>query len=289
MEPRQTGILERITDNYNVLTRSGKKLADYILLHCTEAQYMSITALADECGVAEATITRFCRTLGFSGYNQLKLALAKSDAPMPIAYDAASMGSHIQPDDTLKDMCKKLYSANVASLGQTLAQIDDAAVERAVEYISAARAVYCFGQGGSMVMAMEAWARFITAVPYFHCVEDAHLQAMTASLCRPEDVILFFSYSGATRDMLDVLRPAREQGAKIILVSHHAKSPAVALSDVVLLCGAPENPLQSGSVSAKMSLLFIIDILFNEYCRKHPQLSQRNCERTVESIAGKLL
>lgn len=79
-------------------------------------------------------------------------------------------------------------------------------------------------------------------------------------------MILFFSYSGATKDMLDVLRPARRRGAKIILVTHFAKSPAAAMADVTLLCGSKEGPLQSGSVAAKMGLLFIIDVLFNEYC-----------------------
>ena len=115
------------------------------------------------------------------------------------------------------------------------------------------------------------------------------MQAMTAALTGPGDVVLFFSYSGATKDMLDVLRPARTRGAKVILITHFAKSPAAAFADVILLCGFREGPLQSGSVAAKMSLLFIIDVLFNEYCRRNPELAQRNCETTVEAIAGKLL
>ena len=75
-------VLDTMTGEYNNLTKSGRKAADYIFAHRVEAQYMSITALAEECGVAEATISRFCRTLGFSGYNDFKLALAKaSGAP----------------------------------------------------------------------------------------------------------------------------------------------------------------------------------------------------------------
>ena len=71
-------ILESMTEEYNSLTRSGKKLADYIFVNTTSVQYMSITSLAENCGVSEATITRFCRGLGLSGYNDFKLALAKS-------------------------------------------------------------------------------------------------------------------------------------------------------------------------------------------------------------------
>lgn len=193
------------------------------------------------------------------------------------------------PEDSITDMCKKLYATNVAAIGQTLAQIDEENVGRAVKYLSAAQRVYCFGQGGSLVIAMEAWARFITAAPQFQCIEDSHMQAMAAALSTPDDVILFFSYSGATKDMLDVLRPARRRGAKIILVTHFAKSPAAAMADVTLLCGSKEGPLQSGSVAAKMGLLFIIDVLFNEYCRTNPALTEANREATAGAISAKLL
>ena len=230
-------VLDTMTGEYNNLTKSGRKAADYIFAHRVEAQYMSITALAEECGVAEATISRFCRTLGFSGYNDFKLALAKASGA-PAADDEVGIYGKVLPEDSITDMCKKLYATNVAAIGQTLAQIDEENVGRAVKYLSAAQRVYCFGQGGSLVIAMEAWARFITAAPQFQCIEDSHMQAMAAALSTPDDVILFFSYSGATKDMLDVLRPARRRGAKIILVTHFAKSPAAAMGPC---CAAPRR------------------------------------------------
>ena len=72
-------ILDAMTEQYNSLTRSGKKLANYILSNTAETQYLSISSLAENSGVSEATITRFCRMLGLGGYHELKLALAKSD------------------------------------------------------------------------------------------------------------------------------------------------------------------------------------------------------------------
>ena len=165
-------VLDTMTGEYNNLTKSGRKAADYIFAHRVEAQYMSITALAEECGVAEATISRFCRTLGFSGYNDFKLALAKASGA-PAADDEVGIYGKVLPEDSITDMCKKLYATNVAAIGQTLAQIDEENVGRAVKYLSAAQRVYCFGQGGSLVIAMEAWARFITAAPQFQCIEDS--------------------------------------------------------------------------------------------------------------------
>lgn len=281
-------IMEQMAQKYNQLTRSGKKVADYIFSHQYETQFMSITSLAEECGVAEATIFRFCKTLGFEGYNEVKLSLAKSQGGSNIAPDYEIYGS-VSPDDEIDDVCKKLYTSNVDALTQTLSTLRTDQVEQAVEYLSAAERVFCVGQGGSLLIAMEAWGRFITASPKFYCIEDSHMQAMAAALLSERDVVLFCSYSGATKDMLDVLRPAKERGAKVVLLTRFAKSPAAAYADVVLQCSTSEGPLQMGSVAAKIALLFVVDVLFNDFCRKNPELTLQNREATSASLANKML
>lgn len=281
-------VLDTLTATYSSLTKSAKKVADFIFENKMEAQYMSITSLAEECKVADATISRFCKTLGYDGYSEFKLALAKASGAK-VSEVGAGIYDKIDAEDTITTMAEKLYASDVAAVSQTLHLVDEVAVTRAVQYMHSAQRVYFFGQGGSGVMAMEAGARFITAAPQFHCIEDSHLQTMAASMCTINDVILFFSYSGATKDMVDVLRPARERGAKIILVTHFAKSPAAAFADVILLCGSREGPLQSGSVAAKMGQLFLIDILFNEFCRVNSAFTDANRESTSNAIAAKLL
>lgn len=285
----QQNILDTLTAKYNSLTKSAKKIADYIFANALEAQYMSITSLGEECGVGEATISRFCRTLGFTGYNDFKLALAKASGSSPPDDDSVGLSGKISAQDTITDMARKLYHTNVTAIGQTLSLIREESIAEAVQYMARAQRVFCFGQGGSMVIAMEMWARFSTAAPQFQCIEDSHMQAMAASLCSVNDVIVLFSYSGATRDMLDVLRPARARGAKIILLTHFEKSPAAAFADVILLCGSKEGPLQPGSVAAKMGFLFLIDVLFTEYCRANAPFTAANRETTASAISNKLL
>ena len=73
--------------------------------------------------------------------------------------------------------------------------------------------------------------------------------------------MLFVSYSGATRDMLETLRTARAAGAKIILLTHYEDSPGAKLADVVLLCGAQESPLDSGNIPIKVALLYVAEVL----------------------------
>ena len=283
-------VLQQLTLRYNELTKAGRRVADYVFANREKVQYLPITALAEDCGVAEATIFRFCRTLGFEGYNDFKLGLAKSvnRAVSSSAQDFELYGE-VQPGDSIQEMCKKLYATDVRSIAQTLELLDENAVRQAVQAMRNAHRIYCFGQGGSMVMAMECWARFATVSGKFSVIGDSHMQAMTASLMGPEDLVLCFSYSGATKDMQDTMRQARSAGAKLVLLTRFTKSPAAALADVVVLCGADEGPLQSGSIAAKMAMLFLVDVLFNEYCRQDLDESMRNRERAVNAIANKLL
>ena len=283
----QANILDSIANHYNTLTRSSKKLADYILAHKSEAQYMSITTLAEASCVSEATITRFCKMLGLVGYNDFKLALAKVDSTATSVDPALESAN--EDGSSFDNLCRRLYQIDVSALSETLALTNEASAQKAISLLSRARKVYCFGQGGSNVMAMEAWARFSTASSSFIHIADSHLQATASALCTKDDAILFFSYSGATKDMLDVLKPAKSNGAAIILITHFSNSPAAMLADVSLLCGPNESPLQSGSIAAKIGQLFIIDYLFHGFCLQNPEICAGARTATAHATARKLL
>ena len=105
----------------------------------------------------------------------------------------------------------------------------------------------------------------------------------------PEDVVLFVSYSGATRDMLETLRTAKAAGAKIILLTHYEASPGAKLADVVLLCGAQESPLDSGNIPIKVALLYVAEVLVLRYTMDDPQNVMDAQDRTSEALAVKML
>lgn len=280
--------IKNIMKNYDHLTKSEKKLADYIFQNQQDVEYMSIVALAEVCDVAEATVSRFCRKLKYSGYNEFKLALAKDDTLTFQSKGINHLGSD-EVEDPFIERANHLFNYNVTSMQETISLLDKKTVETAIEYIQDSNHVYCIGQGSSMVMAMEAWARFSVVTTKFIWIPDSHMQSMTASLATGTDVILLFSYSGATRDSISLLKLAREQRVKIILVTHYKDSPAAAYADLILLCGSKEGPLEMGSVAAKMGQLLLIDILYHEYCAKNPQMTSSNRDISTHAIAKKLL
>ena len=285
-----TDAIDNILENYSTLTKSGKKIADYILSHVTETQYMSINNLSEESNVAQATISRFCRELGYEGYNDFKLGLAKSyiQRKNGNSYDE-NLYEAINNNDSIDNMCKKLLNTNVGALTHTLDLLDEKAIIKATDVLCEAKRVHCIGQGSSQIMALAAWGRFLTVDSKFTCIQDSHLQAIAVSLLKSDDVILCFSYSGATKDLLDVLPFAKTLGIKIILVTHFKKSPASEYADIIFLCGSTEGPLQMGSIATKISELFIIDVIFHEYCRRNTEMTTNNKVLTSDALANKLL
>lgn len=277
---------ERISNAYYHLTAAEKKVADYVIIHQRDTQYMSISELAEACGVAEATISRFARRLNYKGYNAFKLAVAHSTAGRSAGNP---LSGQVLAEDGVSDVCQKLFTANVDAMEQTLSLLRPEDVTAAGDLLERADKVLCMGQGGSMVMAQEAAHLFSTAFGKYFAVTDSHMQAIAATQLGPRDVILYFSYSGATRDMVENCLLARERGAKVILVTRFPKSPGAALASVVLQCGANENPLQMGSVAARIAMIFVLDVLFSEVCRRDLPACRARRRQVADALSEKHL
>ena len=210
-----TNFWELLQQRQDELTKSGRAVADYLVHHADEAQYLSISSLARECKVAEATVFRFCRALGFEGYHEMRISLAQANAT------GALVNQHEpEPGATTASLCEHASGLFLTAINGTQNSLSPEAVEQAVDLMRTARQVFCLGQGGSMLLANDICARFSSLSNKFRTAGDSHLQILAASLMGPEDVVLFISYSGATRDMLETLRTAKASGAKIILLTH---------------------------------------------------------------------
>ncbi len=279
-------VFTRINREYYQLTGAERKIADHIMLRRQECQYMSISELAEEAEVAEATVSRFCRRLGYNGYSAFKLAVAGAVAGVkPIN----PLYGEVEAEDAVGEMCRKPCAAKVEAITQTRAMLNPASVTAAADLLAGAERVLCMGLGGSMVSAREAAHLFATARPNFYAVEDSHCQAIRCALLTPRDAVLYYSYSGSSKDLLDVMRIAREREAGIILITHFPKSPGAACADVVLECGTRESPLQIGSIAARMSQFYLTDVLFNEVCRRDMETCRQRRRLVADALADKHL
>jgi len=279
-------VFDTISQSYYELTAAERKTADYVLKNRDRSQYLSIGELAEESGVAEATVSRFCRRLGYKGYNAFKLAIANAGAPK---LNTAAVDKPMRDSDDPIELARKLYAVESEAMLQTLSLLRPTELDRAVAILRSARKVLCMGQGGSMILASEAAHLFSVYDGKFFPVSDSHMQVIAAATLTGEDAVLFFSYSGATKDMMETLSVVRQQKAKIILITRFPRSPGASLADVVLQCGSNESPLQHGSVPARIAQLFLLDILFTRVTLSEPDGCRENRQRIAAALADKHL
>jgi len=276
MDEQNMDILERIHASYYQLTSTERKVADFVLAQHSQVQFMSITQLAEVCGTAEATISRFCRSLKLKGFNAFKIELAR--------HSATPIKPQEQPTDSL--MGRSLEVGRLASdaVYQTVELVEPAQVQKAVKLFEDASRVFCFGAGGSMLMAQEFAHLFSTVTNKFTAIADSYMQMSAAATMSRDDIMVLFSYSGATNSGIQLLELAKSRNIRTVLVTRFNKSPAANLADVVLRCGSNEGPFQFGSVPAKVAQLIVMDVLFQEYRYRNRDI----CEDHIQNIASAL-
>ena len=278
-------IIALMLQEYERFTRSERKIADYVLEHQEETQYISITDLSAQCGVAVSTVSLFCRKLGLAGFNDFKLELAR--AVLPARAALSEPGSEITEGDTSAMVMGKVLSAAQDTLNNAYHMLTEREVGQAAELLRRAGQVVCLGQGNHAVVALAAWAQFSTTSSKFKTIQDSHMQTVVLSTLSEGDAVLYFSYSGATHELLEAVEVIRSLGARLILVTRYPNSPASAGADVVLLCGPNEQPFQFGSTSALIAQLYVVEVLLSEFVRRAPEEAERNRQSVGKALTQK--
>ena len=281
----ERNILAQMMREYDSFTRSERKIVDYVLEHQKETQYISITDLSAECEVAVSTVSLFCRKLKLAGFNDFKLELARAALSAGDSKDRLS--GEILPEDTPGLVMGKVLHTVQEELNNAYHMLAEKAVTRAVDLLRGAGQVLCLGQGNHSVVALAAWAQFSTTSPKFKTIQDSHLQTVVLSTLSPEDAVLYFSYSGATHEVLEAAEVIRNRGARLILVTRYLNSPASAYADTVLLCGPSEQPFQFGSSSALMAQLYVVEVLLSEFIRRDPEPAKRSRQSVGKALTKK--
>ena len=280
-------VIALMLQEYEHFTRAERKIADYVLEHQEETQYISITDLSARCGVAVSTASLFCRKLGLAGFNDFKLELAR--AALPAGSNVSQLTGEILPEDTPGLVMGKVLHTVQEELNNAYHMLAAPSVTRAVDLLRGAGQVICLGQGNHSVVALAAWAQFSTTSPKFKTIQDSHLQTVALSTLSQEDVVLYFSYSGATHEVLEAAEIIRRRGAKLILVTRFLNSPASAYADAVLLCGPNEQPLQFGSSAALMAQLYVVEVLLQEFVRREREGAERCRQAVGKALTQKVL
>ncbi len=267
------GALSKLRAEVDHLTPALKRLASTVLARPREVVYQSITELAEDAKVGEASVVRLCRDLGFKGFQDFKLALAADLAMRP-----EQRGTHLK--NSLPELLERVTQQAGLALRETQASLDPVALEAAVGALLKAEVVLVYGAGASGITAGDFAYKLLRLGYHVLAPTDAHLAAMTAATLPEAAVVIGLTRSGSTLDTLKVLELARVRGAVTVAVSQRLKSPAAALAAIMLYTASSESPLAGGSIASKMGQLLLLDVLYASLL-----LRKRNAHRCVTDTA----
>ncbi len=267
-------IVYLIREHYPLLTKSEKKVADYILSAGKQIIYNTMSDIKAHTKVGDATIIRFCQKIGFSGFADLKIEIAKEDFSQKQA----------QP------LTGKYYNEIASNLTEvlraTVGLLKEDTLDAAIASIGQAAHVYIFGVGASGNTSQDLESMFLRVGIQGKAITDPHFQAQVASLLTEKDLVIAFSLSGKTKDTFDSITIAKSNGAKVIAVTNYIHSPIGRSADLVLQTAIDEF-LNGGSLAGKVSQLYICDLLVQGYEKKNNINAIELREKVLRSILDK--
>ena len=262
---------------YDEMGKSEKKVADFIISHPSELLPLSITELAEKSKSSEATIVRFARRLGLSGYQELKISIARESGKVIDNHDVAT-------EDTTFEIFEKVTNDIYKSLEMTKQSLSPEALEKAAKAILDAKKVVIFGLGNSASVAQDAGHKFFRAGCDASVFSDNHMQAIAASHLNSGDVAIGISHSGSSKDIVDALKIAKGQGATTISITNKGKSPIVKESDITLFTSSMETESTILGLNSRIAALTIIDTIYSYIvCRK-----TTDAENAIKSVEDAL-
>lgn len=271
--------------NYNTFTAAHKKLADFVLSNPEFVLNQSISEVAAACDVGEATISRFCRVLGFKGYHDFKLSIVKHLQKEEQEHARESSG---EDESSVISGAQKILAQTVRTLNETCALLKEDDIKLAVDHMINAKRIAFFGVGSSFPTAMEGYSRFARITPKVCISAETHMQYVTAALMDQNDVAIVISCSGSTKEIVEIARTAKSRGAKVICITRYLKSPLTAYSDISLLSSADERSTYDNTLAIKPAQILLLDVLYAEFFKRDPEGFQSNRAISSASLSDKL-
>ena len=277
---KNQAILPILRSVYQDLTKSEQRIASYIMENAAKIMEQTIPELAANTKSSEITISRFCKKLGFSGLQGLKIALA---AELSTAGEMEFR--EIGEKDTDEQVAAKVFQNIMDGLQDTLKILDFQQVAKAVQVLQGARRVAVYGFGNSATVCKDIETRFMRFGMAIQAYEDMSQQLTSASLLTSEDVVIAVSHTGATIKLLESVRVAKKAGARVIVITSYAQSNLAKLGDVVLTGMGREVHYSSESVASRLIHMAISDVLYTAMARSNPQSYHENIAKMRSVIA----
>jgi RpiR family transcriptional regulator, carbohydrate utilization regulator len=254
--PSQIDIVSRMQRVEAELAPAERRVAEAVRQDFNAATRITIAELAKKAGVSQPTITRFCRSIDCSSFNEFKIQLATT-----LAVAAVYLRSDRVFEDTIGHLAQSVMARAADSIREALAQLDTAAIEAAIAAFANSRRIDIYGQGGgSAAMVEDAKLRLFRLGAPVCAFVDGHQQRMSASTLGRADAVFAISNSGRSKAVCEAVAIARSFGARTVALTRPG-TPLAGAAEIVIPIVIPEGDNILMPTSSRYAHLAIIDVL----------------------------
>ncbi len=283
--PDGAALVSRINAMLPELRPAERRVGEAVVADPTSVARESITALAERCRTSAPTVVRFAKRMGFSGYPQLRLALAKAAGIEEGRTAREPISGTLDPGDTLEQVVAKIGYADARAVEHTTEMLDIAALQAAVDALVGARRIDLVGVGASGVTAIDLCQKLsrlgLNAV--YHT--DRHAAVTAVSLRGPQDVVISVSHSGSTPDTIVPARLAVDKGATAIAITNHPGSKLAQTADITLVTTTRETTFRSGAMASRIAQLVVVDCVFVGVAMRDMPATREALDASFKAIA----
>lgn len=272
----------RIQEKLESLSKMERKTAECMAENQDKLIYASITELAELAGTSEATVTRVCTKLGYSGFQALKVSVARE-----LVSQQEKIHEDLKADSLPEMIIDKIFSSAIHTLTMTRKALDGKAVAGSIDALCRARRIVVIGNGNSGAIALDAQHKFLRIGLNVSAYTDDHMQMIAVVSMTKDDVLIAISHSGSSRDVAEAMQVAKENGATVISITNNGISPVSKLADIRLYTYSQETKYRTYAISSRMAELTIIDTLYTGVSLRLGDKAIQNFEALEKALVVK--
>ena len=270
----------KINNIYDNMTDVDKKIADYINENKESISKLSVSELSKKSNVSSASIVRFSRKLGYSGFGELKIEIAKDLTLNSKDYSYIVKDSDVGINNIVNNITNKSIEtiANITKLNEL------ATIEKAIEKIINSKNVYIFGVGASSLVALDLQQKLLRINKPAITFLDSHTQLMVSSNINKDDLAISISYSGKSKEVIKSIENAKINGTKCISITKYGENDLTNMCDINLFVPNIENNLREGAISSRIAMLTLIDIIYISIIQKDLNYAESKLESSKSTV-----
>jgi DNA-binding MurR/RpiR family transcriptional regulator len=263
---------------YSSLKTAEKKAAEYCLNNPGRVVNAAISDIASEAGCSEATLVRFARRMGYSGFPELRMMIMNRSVDRIYPYEV------VAKQDTISSIVEKVFQASIQALIDTRMMLVTKEIQRTVDSLSRAGNIVFCGAGDANLVAMSGFQKFARLGFQAEFALDFDTQLLHASQLKKGDVLFCISHSGRTKSLLTLQKIARKNEATIVSITNFPSSPVAKASDIVLLTATYTQNAMGEGMTKRVAELCILEAIYVAVYADEEKKKQRTLQRADQAL-----